>query len=137
METMHDDNCFALCQAKRFISQIYGQHLANVGLTTTQYSILDRLHKLGDMTTRQLSVALGMGRTSIVRAIRPMQRDGLLESRKDGGHHELTIALLKSGVARLNKAFPHWIKAQSEFEKRLGSQRVRALRRELFDLTDD
>ena len=136
METMPDDDCFALRQASRFISQIYGQHLASVGLTTTQYSILDRLHRHGDMTMHQLSMAMVMDRTSIVRALKPMQRDGLLESRRDGGR-ESTIALMKPGVARVKKARPYWITAQSEFEERFGSQRIRALRSELFDLTDD
>jgi DNA-binding MarR family transcriptional regulator len=136
METLPDDDCFALRQASRFISQMYGQHLANVGLTTTQYSILDRLHRHGDMTMHQLSMAMVMDRTSIVRALKPMQRDGLLESRRDGGR-ESTIALMKAGVTRLKKARPYWATAQAEFEERFGSQRIRALRSELFDLTDD
>lgn len=136
MEFLSDDDCFALRQASRFITQIYGQHLAKVSLTTTQYSILDRLHRQGDMTMQQLSGAMVLDRTSIVRAITPMRRDGLLESRKDGGR-ELIIALTKAGVVRLKKARPYWITAQSEFEERFGSRRMTALRRELFDLTDD
>jgi DNA-binding MarR family transcriptional regulator len=136
MDTMPEDDCFALRQASRFISQIYGRHLATVGLTTTQYSILDRLNRLGDMTMQQLSVAMVLDRTSIVRAIRPMQRDGLLETRKDGGR-ELTIVLTKPGAELRQKAYPLWVIAQSEFEERFGSERMKALRRELFDLTDN
>lgn len=136
METMLDDDCFALRQASRFISQIYSQHLAHVGLTTTQYSILNRLDMHGDLSMQQLSMAMVMDRTSIVRAIRPIQRDGLVESRKGGGR-ELTIALTNAGAARLKEARPHWATAQAEFEERFGSGRMKALRSELFDLTDD
>lgn len=85
---------------------------------------------------QQLSIAMVMDRTSIVRAIRPIQRDGLVESRKRGGR-ELTIALTRAGAARLKEARPHWTTAQAEFEERFGSRRMKALRSELFDLTDD
>ncbi|CAB3756544.1 MarR family winged helix-turn-helix transcriptional regulator [Paraburkholderia solisilvae] len=130
-----DDDCFALCQASRLISRFYGRHLARAGLTTTQYSIIDHLHRLGDMTTHQLSVAMVVDPGSIMQSIRLMQRDGLVASRTDSGR-ELTIALTASGAARLEIARVHWATAQSEFEQCFGSRRMKALRHELFDLTD-
>ena len=46
-------NCLALRQAARHISQLYDQHLAEVGLRTTQYSILSKLGRLGAMRSWQ------------------------------------------------------------------------------------
>ena len=40
-------NCLALRQAARHVSQLYDQHLAEVGLRTSQYSILAKLRRLG------------------------------------------------------------------------------------------
>jgi DNA-binding MarR family transcriptional regulator len=135
MEPLTGDDCFALCQASRFISRLYGHHLARAGLTTTQYSIIDHLHRLGEMTAYQLSVAMVVDRRSIMPSVRLMQRDGLVESRTDAAR-ELTIALTASGAARLEIARVHWATAQSEFEQRFGSRRMKALRHELCDLTD-
>jgi hypothetical protein len=42
-------NCLALRQAARRVTQFYDQHLAHVGLRTTQFSILAKLNRLGPL----------------------------------------------------------------------------------------
>ena len=54
-------NCLALRQAARHISQLYDQHLAEVGLRTTQYSILSKLGRLGAMPISKFSRHHGHG----------------------------------------------------------------------------
>ena len=51
-------NCLALRQAARHISQLYDQHLAEVGLRTTQYSILSKLSRLGAMPIGKLAATM-------------------------------------------------------------------------------
>lgn len=136
METPSDDDCFAIRQASRFVSQIYSRHLSHVGLTSTQYSMLNRLHRLGRMTMLELSDAMVMDRTTLVRTIKPMQRDALVDSGKNGGR-VLTVGITDAGIARLEVAHVHWTAAQGEFEERFGGERAQALRRELFALTDE
>ena len=55
MEESFDDDCFAIRQAARHVSQIYDRHLASVGLTITQFSLLSRLQRTGPMTMKQLA----------------------------------------------------------------------------------
>ena len=71
-------NCLALRQAARHVSQIYDAHLALVGLRTTQYSILAKLKRLGPLSINALANSMVMDRTTLGRAIRPLERDKLL-----------------------------------------------------------
>ena len=81
MEALPDDDCFAIRQAARYVSQLYDRHMAKVGLTITQFSILSRIKRAAPMTMKQLADEMVMERTTLVRAIQPLQRDGLLLSR--------------------------------------------------------
>lgn len=71
-------NCLALRQATRHVSQIYDKHLAPSGLRGSQYSILSKLNRLGPLSINELAKAMVMDRTTLGRAIRPLERDKLL-----------------------------------------------------------
>jgi DNA-binding MarR family transcriptional regulator len=132
-----EDDCFAIRQAARFASQIYDRHLAQVGLTTTQFSMLRRLKAASRLTMMALAEAMVMDRTSVVRAIRPLQRDGLLTTGTGAAGRGLTLVLTEHGNVMLESAWHHWRAAQEEFEQRFGAERSASLRRELFDMTRD
>jgi DNA-binding MarR family transcriptional regulator len=136
MPTLIEDDCFAIRQAARYVSHIYDKHLARVGLTTTQFSILTRLKRHGPLTASQLTEAMVMERTTLVRALQPLQRDGLIASAPlASDRRALSIRLTESGVQRLESAVLPWQAAQTEFEARFGPQRAASLRQELFALT--
>jgi DNA-binding MarR family transcriptional regulator len=138
MEASFDDDCFAIRQAARYVSQIYDRHLANVGLTITQFSLLGRLKRTGPMTMRQLAEAMRLERTTLVRAIQPLRRNALVSSEALGADpRALSIALTDAGDARLQAGREHWYAAQAEFEHRFGERRAAALRNELFAVTRD
>ncbi|WP_206996489.1 MarR family winged helix-turn-helix transcriptional regulator [Trinickia mobilis] len=136
MPTLTDDDCFAIRQAARYVSHIYDKHLARVGLTTTQFSILAKLKRFGPSTASHLAEAMVMERTTLVRALQPLQRDGLIASApSESDRRALSIRLTELGVQRLASAVIPWQAAQAEFEERFGTQRAASLRRELFALT--
>lgn len=138
MEGQIEDDCFAIRQAARFVSQLYDRHLARVGLTITQFSLMGRLNRLGPMTMKQLAEAMHMQRTTLVRTIQPLRRNGLVSSEALGADgRALSIALTAAGEERLNASREHWYAAQAEFEHRFGEQRAAALRGELFAITQD
>src|ERR1700754_5002261 len=74
------DDCFAIRQAARFASQLYDRHLARTGLKITQFSVMWRLAMKPGMTIKELADWMVMERTTLVRAIQPLQRDGLIVS---------------------------------------------------------
>ena len=136
MEFSPEDDCFAVRQAARYASQMYDRHLANVGLTITQFSILCRLSRGRRLTMKQLADEMVMDRTTLVRALKPMQRDGwvVAEASEHDGRTYL-FNLSKSGEQVFDQAAIAWREAQDEFESKFGKARAKALRSELFDVT--
>jgi DNA-binding MarR family transcriptional regulator len=136
MQPLPDDDCFAIRQAARYVSQLYDRHLAHVGLTITQFSILGRISRARSLTMKQLADAMVMERTTLVRAIQPLQRDGLLTGRSaQSKGRELSLSLTPAGDAKYAAARIHWDAAQEDFEQRFGVERSATLRRELLDMT--
>jgi DNA-binding MarR family transcriptional regulator len=71
----------------------------------------------------ELSDWLGMERTTLVRNLRPLQRDGLV--RVSGGGHggRVELAITEKGRKALAKILPAWRAAQEEVVKTLGKER--------------
>ncbi|WP_366146097.1 MarR family winged helix-turn-helix transcriptional regulator [Paraburkholderia sp.] len=135
---MHaEDDCFAIRQAARYVSQLYDRHLGRVGITTTQFSIMYKLQRGVSMTMRQLADAMVMDRTTLVRAIQPLQRDGFIamDDRAAPDCKARTLKLTDAGLTKLDHAHDHWHAAQRDFEQQFGAERAASLRRELFAMT--
>ena len=136
--TLHTCNCFALRQAARHVTKLYERHLASANLTSAQFSILGALCEAEQMTMAELATALVMDRTTLLRAIQPLQRDGLLKSRaSDVDPRLLIISLTPAGERKFKLAFPLWEKAQEEFEAEIGARDAALLRRSLLALPRD
>jgi len=71
----------------------------------------------------ELSEWLGMERTTLLRNLRPLQRDGLVRTKGAGrgGHVELEITA--KGRVALAKTFPDWRSAQDKVVATLGKER--------------
>lgn len=115
-----DCNCLALRQAARHISQVYDGHLASEGLRTTQYSILAKLNRLGPLSINELAKSMVMDRTTLGRAIRPLERDRLLSIGAGDDGRTRSLRLTAAGEARLKAAAAKWRAAQKEFEAAFG-----------------
>lgn len=136
-ESDTEDDCFAVRQAARYVSQLYDRHLASIGLRTAQFTLMSRLERLGRATTMvELAGVLVMDRTTLVRAIKPLRRDGLLVGRYlEEGRKTLQLDLTGAGREKLQAARKCWYAAQQEFEQRFGIERAAALRHELLVIT--
>ena len=122
-------NCLALRQAARHVTQFYDQFLAEVGLRTTQFSILAKLRRLGPLSINALAKELVMDRTTLGRNILPLQRAGLIavvKGRTDRRSKELQLS--DTGLERLRNAVKGWTRAQMEFESAFGGERTLELR---------
>jgi DNA-binding MarR family transcriptional regulator len=124
-------NCQALRQAARHLSQIYDAHLAPEGLRASQYSVLSSLDRLGPLAINELAKAMVMDRTTLGRALRPLERDGLLEIGEGGDARTRSLRLTSAGKARLAAAAVRWREAQAEFESAFGSDEAAGLRTSL------
>ncbi|CAB3791507.1 MarR family winged helix-turn-helix transcriptional regulator [Pararobbsia alpina] len=129
-----DCNCFAVRQAARYVTQLYERHLLPVGLTAAQFTLLARLSRRAEgWTMAELAEAMVMDRTTLVRAMKPLQRDGLIvtgTAEQSSRTHVFTLS--DAGRERYQTARVLWRQAQAEFEKSYGASRAKALRTELF-----
>jgi len=121
-------NCLALRQAARHVSQLYDQHLAEVGLRTTQYSILSKLSRLGAIPIGKLAATMVMERTALSRAIGPLERDGMIKVGPGPNGRTRSVKLTPTGETRLKAAAAHWRRAQKEFEIAVGAADAADLR---------
>jgi len=128
-------NCFAARQAARHLTKLYERHLGKAELTSAQFSILVGLEEAGELTMNELAGAMVMDRTTLLRAIQPLQRQDLLAGRPsaDDGRR-LVLSLSTAGKKRLKKAFALWSDAQRELESMIGAGEAARLRRDLLGL---
>ena len=130
-------NCFATRQAARHITRLYERHLADIHLTAAQFSILFMLDEKPLASMAQLSDSLVMDRTTLLRAVKPLGRDGLITAKRGGGDgdpRQMAFLLTAAGRDKLKKAMVRWTAAQGEFESQVGAARAARLRRDLLFL---
>jgi DNA-binding MarR family transcriptional regulator len=128
-------NCFAVRQAARQVTRQYERYFAQADLTSAQFSILVALSEEGRMTMLDLANVLVMDRTTLLRAMKPLQRADLLRSAaSDADPRQLVFSLSPAGERKLKQAMPLWAKAQEEFEAGMGSREATRLRGALLAL---
>jgi DNA-binding MarR family transcriptional regulator len=119
------------------VTRLYEGFLAEARLTSAQFSILGALGEGGPMTMAELASALVMDRTTLLRAMKPLQREDLLKSSAGTADpRQLVFSLSPAGLRRLKEALPLWGKAQEAFEAEIGSREAAQLRRSLLALAN-
>jgi DNA-binding MarR family transcriptional regulator len=115
--------CFKVRRISRAITQFFDTDVGRHGIRPTQTPILGALQAKNGWTMAELSEWLGMERTTLLRNLRPLQRDGLVRSKGGGrgGHVELEIT--EKGRTALAKMLPAWRSAQNKVVTVLGKER--------------
>lgn len=127
-----------LRKLSRQLTNFYDQGLAPFGLTVTQWSLLAHLKSLDGIGLGALAEALVMDPTALTRALRPLQRDGLVRLQanpqdKRARHLHLT----DKGRERYEAARPAWRRAQLHVDDILQARDLTALNGLLDHLIDD
>jgi DNA-binding MarR family transcriptional regulator len=130
-EPLSPCNCLAIRQAARHVSQFYDRQLAASGLRASQFSILRKLARLGPLSINELAGMMVMERTAMGRALRPLERDGLIAVGAGRDRRTRALRLTPAGEARLAAAEARWREAQQQFEETVGGEASAALRETL------
>ncbi|WP_211877390.1 MarR family winged helix-turn-helix transcriptional regulator [Plastoroseomonas hellenica] len=123
-------NNTALRKAARHVTRFYDGCMAESGLRTTQYAILNLLADRGPMTMAALAGLLVMDRATMGHNLRPLERDGLITievGRSD--RREREVSLTDFGRQREAEGKTLWLKAQRRFEQAFGAEDAKAMRR--------
>ena len=130
-------NCFATRQAARHITRLYEKHLAEADVTSAQFSILVVLDEKRRASMSEMADALVMDRTTLLRAVKPLQRDGFVAAKRgdgEGDPRQVSFSLTAAGRNKLKAAMTHWMSAQQEFEAQVGPTRAARMRSDLLAL---
>jgi DNA-binding MarR family transcriptional regulator len=104
-----------LRRATRALSRSYEEALAAVDLSSTQMTVLMFLGRQGPLPLTRVAGALEMDRTSLYRALRPLERRELVRIRATEDRRSKEVLLTVDGQRHLARAMPHWMKAQERF----------------------
>ena len=134
MTSVENCACFNIRRVSRVITQFFDAELRRHGMRPTQTPILRALRAKSGWGMAELSEWLAMDRTTLLRKLRPLQRDGLVRASGAGrgGHVELEITA--KGRAALAKTLPAWRSAQDKVVATLGKERWSAIIRDLGDV---
>jgi DNA-binding MarR family transcriptional regulator len=94
------DPCYALTARRhaRRVSRLYDRHLASTRLSSSQHSILAVLEAHGRLKITELADRLVMERTSLVRALKPLQAAGLVIAERSEQGRSFDVRLTPRGV---------------------------------------
>ena len=119
--------CMNLRRVARVVTQFFDAEIRRHGIRSTQGTLLCALHGTGTSTMAVLCEFLGMERTTLLRNLRPLQRDGLV-SVEGGGHGGFVeLSLTAKGRKQVEKFTPAWESAQQAAVRVLGEERWSAL----------
>jgi DNA-binding MarR family transcriptional regulator len=125
--------CLRMRRTTRRMTQIYDHALAPAGFTINQFGVLAQLYGaslggLAGFSINVLAARLGADPTTLNRALRPLQRKGLVRDVSDPGDGRVRLVrLTDKGRRELAKITPLWRDAQARVEKALGPESMQAL----------
>ena len=127
--------CFDLRRATRAVSRMYDDFLRDAGLNITQFSMLRLICAEKELSISTLGRSMVMERTSITRALAPLEREGLIQSRPGTDKRIRVVSVSNKGRRLVEGTEPKWRQAQEALLEMIGEDRWRAMRTVLRDTT--
>jgi DNA-binding MarR family transcriptional regulator len=115
--------CFNVRRVSRAITQFFDAEVRRYGIRPTQTPILGALQAKNGWSMAELSNWLGMERTTLLRNLRPLQRDGLVRAIGSGRGGHVKLEITNKGRTTLVKTLPAWRSAQDKVVAVLGKER--------------
>lgn len=101
--------CLALKRAARRVARRFDEALRPYALTNGQFSLLMSLNRPEGPRLGDLVPLLGMDRTTLTAALKPLERRGLVESLPDEADARARrLGLTQDGRALLKQVLPIW-----------------------------
>jgi len=115
--------CQKLRKAARIITRRYDEALKPTGIKGTQFTMLTTISIVdGDATLTDLADYMGMERTTLIRNLKPLERDGLISISAEGFRRARSAEITEKGEETLKKALPIWSSTQQILKDELGEE---------------
>lgn len=127
---------FGVRRASRLVTSFYDDRLADYGLRSTQFTILNALNALEDVTINELAEQMQSDRTTLTRNLARLERNGWISRRAGKDRRSRHVTLTPAGRIKLEAAIPAWEEAQKNLSGQLGRSRYQRLLTDLSSLED-
>lgn len=127
--------CANLRRATRAVSQLYAQEFRPTGLEGTQFSLLMVLSRAGETTQSRLAEMLAIDSTTLTRTLAPLRRKGWVRGTPGADRRERRLQLTPAGRRQLQRALPHWERAQQRLRQALGEATFNQFRQLTVEVT--
>ena len=127
---------YNLRRTARAVTQVFDAAFAPSGLRSTQAAVLQMIAAKESSSLAELAREMEMDPSTLSRKLRPLVRDGLVDTETAGRGKAKPARLTSHGRAKLAEIMVRWQQAQAEFVRRFGSRRWEQLRNELRSAAD-
>ena len=112
--------CANIRRAARAATRMYNRELRPSELELTQYTLLMALDLTGEITQKGLGELLAMDSTTLTRTLSFLARRGWIREKAGDDRRQKLISLTADGRRKLQRARPHWERAQKKLRTSLG-----------------
>jgi DNA-binding MarR family transcriptional regulator len=124
-----------LRQAARRATQFLEAHMADAGVTLSQFGLMAEIASTDDDTVGGLADRMGLDQSTLSRTLRTLEADGLVEIVvADNDQRKRIVWLTEKGAHHLEAALAAWKKAQARLARRLSVDLARRLAQEAMAL---
>ncbi len=113
--------CATVRRTARTLTRAYDDALRTLGLTATQFTVLQTLSRAGEVTQGELGGMLAMDSTTLTRTLEIMVRQGWMKKQRGEDRREWRLSLTAAGEAQLERGTAHWEEIQTQLAAKLGS----------------
>jgi DNA-binding MarR family transcriptional regulator len=117
-------NCLNMRRASQAITEVYDEFLEPSNLKLGQFSLLKHINQLGPVSVSDLALIMRLDRTTLVRNLKPLEKDGLVEDISTEGTRNRQLKLTAKGIETYKLAEKLWEKAQNFLEEYLGKDNI-------------
>ena len=118
---------FSLRKASRVATQLSNDILQSSGLRITQLAVLVMVEVMELPQVTELASELVMDHSTLSRNLKPLERQGLIETSAGEDRRTRVVSLTTKGEETLAQALPLWEKAKVALGNIFGEQRVAVL----------
>ena len=119
--------CINLRRIAQKVTDFYDKTLEPAGVSVNQYSLLVNVSRREGCGTGELARRVKLEKSTLVRTLAPLLRDGLIVDESTGKSRRRQLFLTPAGEDVLKKAFPLWNEAQEAMAGKLGKSHQQLL----------
>jgi DNA-binding MarR family transcriptional regulator len=128
--------CTAVKKLSRALGRIYDSALAPAGINVTQYAVMRSIARHPGEPLARVAAGLTMDRTSLYRAIAPLEREGWIQLEAGSDARSRSASVTRKGAKVLDNAIPEWECLQRQLIGEFGEEEWSAFVGELRRLAE-